>query len=430
MTSHRKITRREFLMLTGGTATAFALGACGPGASTGRSVRIGYVSPQTGPLAGFGEADDFILAGVNDVFAEGISVGDSMHPAEILVRDSQSDPNRAAEVAADLILGDNIDLMVVSSTPETTNPVGDQCEVNGVPCISTVAPWQPWYFRNPEVPEAGYKWTYHFFWGLEDIIGVFLNIWGSLGTNQVVGGMWPNDGDGLAWSSPEVGFPPALEAEGFTVVDPGRYENLKDDFSAEISLFKEQGVEIVTGVMLPPDLGTFMTQASQQDFTPKAVTVGKAALFPSAVEAIGGDLGDGLSSEIWWTPDHPFSSSLTGESAAELAGAYTEETGRQWTQPIGFVHALFEVAADALSRTEDIEDKESILSALTSTSIDSIVGPISWGGGPVPNVSKTPLVGGQWRTGDDFPFELVITSNEIVPEIPAGGTTEVMAWAG
>ena len=50
-------------------------------------------------------------------------------------------------MATKLITEDAVDLMVVASTPETTNPVSDQCEANGVPCISTVAPWQPWVLR-------------------------------------------------------------------------------------------------------------------------------------------------------------------------------------------------------------------------------------------------------------------------------------------
>ncbi|MBI3176720.1 MAG: ABC transporter substrate-binding protein, partial [Chloroflexi bacterium] len=341
-------------------------------------------------------------------FGDGLMVAGKKHPVEIVVKDSQSDPNKAAEVAADLILRDGIDLMVVSSTPETTNPVSDQCEVNGVPCVSTVAPWQPWFIGRGGVPgQTEFKWTYHFFWGLEDIIGVFLGMWDSLGTNKVVGGMWPNDGDGLAWSSSEVGFPAALTPAGYTIVDPGRYENLKDDFSAEISLFNVGKAQIVTGVMIPPDLGTFLTQANQQGFIPKAMTVGKAALFPSAVEAIGGGLGEGLTSEIWWSPSHPFKSSLTGASAKDLADAYQKATSKQWTQPIGFVHALFEVAKDTLGRAANIDDKASIAAALKATHINSIVGPLSWANGPVPNVAKTPLVGGQWRKGKDFPFELV-----------------------
>jgi branched-chain amino acid transport system substrate-binding protein len=426
------LSRRDFLKLSAGTVAALSLGACnsgGAGSSGGRVIKIGYVSPTTGPLAAFGEADAFILSGVRKNFESGLTVAGTNHPVEILTKDSQSDPNRAAEVAADLILKDNIDLMVVGFTPETTNPVSDQCEVNSVPCISSLAPWQPWYFRNPEVAEAGYKWTYHYFWGLEDIITVFVNLWDSLETNKIVGAMWPNDGDGLAWSSPEVGFPPALEQAGYTVVDPGRYENLKDDFSAEIARFKEENVEIVTGVMIPPDLGTFLTQASQQGFNPKAFTVGKAALFPSVVESISNNLGEGLTTEIWWTPSHPFKSSLTGASAKELADAYTAETKKQWTQPIGFAHSLFEVAANVLGRTTNLDDKATIVEAIKATKMDTIVGPISWAGGPTPNVAKTPLVGGQWVKGTDFPFDLIITTNETASNIPSAGTTQVMPWS-
>jgi branched-chain amino acid transport system substrate-binding protein len=271
-------------------------------------------------------------------------------------------------------------------------------------------------------------WTYHFFWGLEDIIGVFLDLWESQDTNKVVGALWPNDGDGLAWSSPEVGFPPALEAAGYTVIDPGRYENLKDDFSAEIALFKEQGVEIVTGVMLPPDLGTFLTQASQQGFNPKMFTVGKAALFPSVVQSISSDLGESLTTEIWWTPTHPFTSSLTGQTAQELADAYTEATSSQWTQPIGFAHALFEVAADVLARTTDLDDKAKIVEAVQATDLDTIVGHISWADGPVPNVAKTPLVGGQWQSGGDWPLDLQVTSNSLFPDIALNGETAIKIW--
>ena len=105
-------------------------------------------------------------------------------PVEILLRDSQSKPSRAAEVAASLIKDDNVDLMLVSSTPETTNPVSDQCELNEVPCISTVAPWQPWFFTRGGKPETGFNWTYHFFWGLEDIIAVFNAMWASVSDQQ------------------------------------------------------------------------------------------------------------------------------------------------------------------------------------------------------------------------------------------------------
>jgi len=426
------ISRREFLKISATSAAALTITACGGGVgtTTARPIKIGFVSPQTGPLAPFGEADKYILDAVTKVFAAGLTVAGVSHPVQIIVKDSQSDPNRASSVAADLITSDKVDLMLVSSTPETTNPVSDQCELNGTPCISTVAPWQPWFIGRGGVPgQTTFKWTYHFFWGLEDIEAVFADMWTQVPTNKVVGGMWPNDGDGLAWSSDQVGFPPILTKNGFTVVDAGRYQNLKDDFSSEITLFKSKNAEIVTGVMIPPDLGTFVTQMSQQNFKPKMVTIGKAALFPSTIESISNGLGDGITSEIWWSPSHPFTSSLTKQTAKQLADAYEADTKKEWTQPLGFIHALFEVAADALKRSASIDNKQAIVDAIKATNLDTIVGKIQWTGQPVPNVAKTPLVGGQWVKGTKYPFDLVITSNASAPNIPKGGATKVMPWA-
>ena len=54
-----------------------------------------------------------------------------------------------------------------------------------------------------------------------------------------VGGLFPNDGDGNAWGDKQVGLPPALDKAGFKLFDPGRYQNLTDNFSAQINAFKE-----------------------------------------------------------------------------------------------------------------------------------------------------------------------------------------------
>jgi branched-chain amino acid transport system substrate-binding protein len=410
---------------TGSTTTAAAASTTAAGTASGRPLKIGYVTPQTGALASFGEADSFVLGALQSRLAEGVSVGGVQHSVELIVRDTQSDPVVAGEVAGELILDDSVDLMLVASTPETTNPVSDQCEINGVPCVSTVAPWQAWLIPRGGDPTGGssFMWTYHYFWGLETMIPQFIALWDQLGTNKIVGGVFPNDGDGNVWGEQ---FPAPLEAAGYTLVDPGRYENLSDDFSTQIAAFNDAGCQIITGVPLPPDFTTFWTQAQQQGLTPVGATIGKAILFPASVDALDGDSGDGLTSEVWWSPSHPFSSSLTGQSAAELADAYTAETGAQWTQPLGFAHSLVEVAVDVFSRTEDVDDRESVLAAVMGTGLDTIVGPVGWSGGgptnPVPNVSTTPMTGGQWVLGGDFKYELLIVDNSLSPDIPTGGT--------
>ena len=390
-------------------------------AQAGRKIKIGYVSPESGPLAPFGEADKYVIGAIRELMKAGLAIGGKNYPVEIIVKDSQSNPNRAGEVAADLILKDKVDIILAGGTPETTNPVADQAELNEIPCITTVCPWQPWFFGRGGKPDVGFNWTYHFFWGLEDIIAVFTNLWGQVPTNKQVGGLFPNDGDGNAWGDPNVGFPKPLAAQGYKLNDPGRYQNLTQDFSAQIASFKKANNEILTGVVIPPDFKTFWTQAAQQGYKPKIASVGKALLFPAAVEAIG-DTADGLSTEVWWSPSHPFKSSLSGASAKQLAESFEKATGKQWTQPIGFAHALFEVAVDVLKRSKNIDDKATIRDAIAATNLNTVVGPVAWGKGPVKNVAKTPLVGGQWVKGKGkSKFDLVIVDNKTAPNIPTGG---------
>ncbi|WHZ11769.1 MAG: ABC transporter, substrate-binding protein (cluster 4, leucine/isoleucine/valine/benzoate) [Burkholderiaceae bacterium] len=416
------VNRRDFIQRGG----AVAAGLIAPSVFAADTVKIGYVSPQTGPLAPFGESDKWVIDQMKAAFTNGLVIGGKKHAVQILLKDSQSSPNRAGEVANDLILKDQVALMLTGGTPETANPVSDACELNEVPCVSTVVPWQSWFFGRKGDPAKGFNWTYHFFWGLEDVIANYTNGWKSVQTNKKVGGLFPNDGDGNAWGDKEIGFPKPLSSMGFTLVDPGRFQSGTQDFSAQIAAFKRDNCEIVTGVVIPPDAKTFLTQARQQGFKPKVVTLGKALLFPSAIEALG-DLGYGLSTEVWWSPSHPFTSSLTKQSAKALAEAYEAGTKKQWTQPIGFAHALFEIASDVLKRSKSLKAGD-VRDALVATNLATVVGPIKWDGtGAMKNVSKTPLVLGQWVKGTKYKVDLLIVNDEAAKNIPTDGKLKLLA---
>jgi branched-chain amino acid transport system substrate-binding protein len=412
------IDRRTFLGTSVGGAVALALSGCkgdkpgGGGGGGGREVVIGYVSPQTGPLAAFAAADAFIIDRVVKALdAKGITVDGQKARFRVEHADSQSNPTKAGEVAQGLISSKKVDLVVVGHTPDTTNPVGAVCEATKTPCVSALAPIGPWLSGGP------YEWTYHFFWDLPDIIQVFTGMWDKVPTNKVVGGLWPNDPDGTAWTT---AFTQALTEKGYKVIDPGRYPNGTTDFTVFIQKWKEAGAEIITGVPIPPDWAACWRQCAQQGYKPKVASIGKAILFPAAVEAIGGDLPNGLSSEVWWSPAHPFKSSLSGETAAELAAAYPQ----QWAQPLGFVYALFEVAGDALARAGST-DKEKVKKALAATKLDSMVGPIQFDD---KHVGRTPLVGGQWTKGTKYPWDLKVVFNDTAPSIPK--TADIAAIGG
>jgi branched-chain amino acid transport system substrate-binding protein len=395
-----------------------------------KTIKIGMISPATGPIAAFGEADQWVLAEANKTLAKGISVAGEQHPVEILYRDSQSNPNRASEVTAQLINRDKVDIVIGSSTGDTVVPVADQCELAGVPCITADDPWEDFFFGRKGNPTKGFDWTYHFFWGFGMVANLFADMWLSLPTNKKVGLMLTNDPDGIAASNEEHGMPPTFRKKGLEVVNLGLYPPLSDDFTAQIRQLKANNCDIACGIFNPPQFAIFWTQCAQQGYQPKIMTPPKALLFPTAVEALG-DRGGGTSTEVWWSHHHPFKSGLTGQTAQQFCDAYEAATRKQWTQPIGFKHANIEVAIDVLKRAKKLEPA-SIRDAIKETSYDSLVGPITWKGGPtnpVPNVCTTPLVGGQWKKGAKFKYDLNIVYNKTAPNIPLDSPFEPIKYS-
>ena len=51
--------------------------------------------------------------------------------------------------------------------------------------------------------------------------------------------------------------------------------------------------------------------------------------------------------------------------------------------------------------TKDIDDKASIVEAIKATNLNTVVGHVTWKGGPVPNVAKTKLAGGAVGQGQE-----------------------------
>jgi branched-chain amino acid transport system substrate-binding protein len=420
----RGISRRRFVQSSAGVVAAGAL--LGKRAfAAPRPLKIGYVSPETGALAPFGGADAFVIDQIRKIVKGGIQSGGATRPVEILVRDSQSSPNRAAEVAASLIKTDQIDLMLVASTADTVNPVSDQCEINQVPCVSTDCPWQPYFFGRGGNPAKGFDWTYHLFWGVETISQIMADIMLGVPTNNVVGLLLGNDTEGNFFADKEKGFPPIWEKRGLKVYDPGRFEFNTNDFSAQIAAFKKANAEILYGNMPVPIFSNFWAQAHQQNYKPKVATIGKALLFPSGIDSLG-PLGKDLTCEIWWSPAYPFKSSLTGQSAAQLCAAYEETTKKQWLAALGFRYALFEIGLDVFKRAKDPNSAASVIDAVRTTKLNTIVGPAQWQGpppnewtqNPIKNVCTTPVVSGQWVPGKKWMYDIVVTDNRRYPLIP------------
>ena len=408
------MTMKRRQLLVGATAGLFAPALMGTRSAWGssRPIKVGLVTPQTGSLAFFGAPDSFILSQFADALAEGANG----RPIEIIVKDSQSNPNRAAEVAADLILDDEVSLLLSSGGPANVLPVADQAEINGVPSLSTACPWQPFVFGRGSTPDVGFDMTYLFGFGIEDAINAYLSLWEGQDTNKKVGIVLANDPDGNAWGDERTGFPPALRAAGYDVIDPGRHQLLSDDFSAYISAFKEAECDIVMGTMIPPDFVTFWSQSRQQGFTPKIATIGKCLLMPTVPTRMG-PVANGLSTELAWHPSYPYVSPATGKSCQDIANDWEATTGGPWNQTIGLKHGLIELAVDVLRRADGDFSPEAIVSSIKSTSLETAIGKAQWEGSGIANVAKSNVLGGQWHMRDDG-FKLEVAANPGAPEVP------------
>src|SRR6202142_1981498 len=358
------ISRRGLIVSAGVAGLAAAARPYGAFAAGPEStLKVGFISPPPGKLGGFGETDGYILELARKSLASGLKVGDKTFDVKILDQDTQSDPSRAGQLAKTLINSDKIDMMLVVSTPETINPVADACEAAGVPCMSTVMPWEAWYFGRGAKPgqPSPFKWTYHFGFGGGEFFKTYVSQWSLIETNKKVGVLYPNDADGNAIRE---NLAPALAKAEFTIIDPGPYEDGTTDYSAQIAKFKAEKCEIFNTFPIPPDFAAFWRQAAQQGYTKmvKIAQIAKTGLFPSSVEALG-SLGPGLASGCYWHKDFPYKSPLTGLASNEIAEGYEKATGKQWTQQLGATMSLFDAGIAALQASGNPTDKAGLAKA-------------------------------------------------------------------
>lgn len=422
MIMNQKIGRRKILQ---GVAAAVGVGIAGPVFSAPRPVKIGIVVPLTGHLALFAESTRFAIDQVKRSVGSEITINGTKHPLEIIVKDSQSNPNRASEVALELILRDKIDLMLASATPETTNPVSDQCELNGVPCITTVAPVEAWFNGRQGAKTNGFEWTYHFFVSVAESVSSFMNVWKRLDTNKRAGILLPNTTDGNVYAPLAPVVAKASGLGDWQLIDPGRFDTPANNFSSQIQALKKAEADVCWIVSSPPDFTVFLNQAAQAGYRPRVLVPTKVAEFPAFITPMG-KRAQNFTTPIWWHRDHPFASGLTKQSAAEVADEFEKVTGKQASMALGFDHALFELAFDTLRRTQDINKRSSIRDALKATQYDSVVGPINFNKGKLANTAVTPVATGQWREGKKWPMELVVVDNSIAPSIPVQGAPETL----
>jgi branched-chain amino acid transport system substrate-binding protein len=312
-------SRREVLRMagTGGAAAAVGFPPVGVARADSAKLKIGYISCMSGPRTDFGATAPWVLDRIKAVLKDGLKIGGKNYAVEFILKDNQSDPNQTNVVAKELILGEKCDLVLTDDGENIAGAADELADARGVPLISTLSPWEAWFFGRHGSPDKGFPFTFHYCIGAGDVFNLYANMWNTVKSNKVVGTMYMDSPAGRGFSDPQHGLPPILKKYDYKEVPTGYFQITNDDFSNQIAAMKAGDASIITGTCYPNHFTTFWNQAAQSGLKPDIVTVAGPFLFPSGVEALG-DHGDGMSTEVLWNPHLPLSFLA---DRAERAGA-------------------------------------------------------------------------------------------------------------
>jgi branched-chain amino acid transport system substrate-binding protein len=410
------------------TTTAAVSTTVTTGAASGREVKVGVISPVTGAYAVFAIADKWGVGLIDKHLGDTLVLGDGMkHKVSWLIRDTQSDSNRAAQVTGDLIQNDKADLLVVGGGPDTSLPAAEVAESMGCPLLACQTPWQAWIFGRNKTLDTAEKWVYLAAFGIEQCTNSAVQIFNTLSTNKVASVLLGNTVDGNTWLTPGLGIVDTLKAGGYTVAPFSQFNMGTEDFTSLIAGYKKAGAEVHFGSNPGKDFSVWWQQALQQNYKPKA-----------AIEIVGigsyedqvalGDAAFGLILGFGWHASFPWADTqISGMTAQQLADDYEAYTNSRWA---GLVdgHSRLGWAVDVLKRTKSFDTKDAVVDAIKTTNTNLITGPIDMTSpvtGPTglhvtPNVYKhawgmaqlaKPAAGSKWKV--DMPLVAVLDAPDV-----------------
>ena len=387
-----------------------AAGGGGSTASSGDTIKVGVVYPQTGALAAFGDGTEEMYGyAVSEINAAGgVTVDGTQKQIELVFADSQSDATKASEAANNLISSNGVQIMLTAKTADTTVPVAAACERAGIVCLSVDTPDEAW-------ATSDYQYSFHAGFNTENELNSFKDAWDAAGiSGGKVAVMHATDTEGQTMINAISEF---CEANGYTAYDPGAYNSGDTDYTSIINNIKNEACDAVVGVMLTSDFGTFFSQLKSSGYMPAVTTVAKATLFKSDVDAAGADgLADGLCSEVWWTASHPYISSISGETCEDIADVWMELMPSYDYAPAtaGYDYANVEILYNVLQNAGSLS-ADALVQAANDLNIETVIGPVDFND---QHYSVQPLVTGQWIYNEDGTWTQEIIANTQVPDCP------------
>ena len=126
------------------------------------------------------------------------------------------------------------------------------------------------------------------------------------------------------------------------------------------------------------------------------VSISRGALYFNDVNSLGGDLAQGIGSEIWWDPSFKNCPGFGATTPATLAERWKTAKNQPINPAIGPGYRSLQVLVDAIQRAKSIEG-EKVQAALKDTDLMTIAHRVKFDAN---HYSRGPVLFGQWFKTD------------------------------
>lgn len=378
-------------------------GGSGGGSASGEVIKIGTALPMTGPLASFGplieEGYQTLIDDVNA--AGGIEIDGEMRQVELIVRDSESDSTKAAEMARSLVLDDEVVALLGAVTPPLQVPMSTVAEAEQIPFVGSLTPMRAWLAGNPE----GWNYAWNFFFDELEMTQLQFKVADLIETNKKVALFTDNAEDGTVmgalWeeAAPKMGYEIAYRA----IFPVGT-----SDYTQYINELKASGAEVLISQMIPPDAMALWKQLKAAGIDLKLAFAEKAGASVAWPQGLG-DIAEG-------TIVTDYFKASDDERGAELFDMWGERLGYN-VEASGAVlaYSAAKVLTDAIARAGSL-DPDAINEAISQTSGLYPSGDVIEFGDD--NAGRVEPVAGQWVGLDGKQVYPKVDGIELIVPVP------------
>ena len=400
-------------------------------------ILVGTSAPLTGALSTGGEGSEFgTKAAIDDINAQGgifVKEYNRKLPVRQVLVNNESDSIKAGSLAEDMILRDKVDFLLSGiDIPPSVASIAGKAEKYKIPYVCSPGPVEPYMaMRMSATPPWQYTWASGFRiatpppagdyregkpgYTVIDLGAVLIQKFAGQ-TNKKIAIYASDDADGRGWYSL---FAAELKKMGLDVIGADKELGLvppeTTDFSGVIQQWKNSNCELLWGNAPGPFIGTLWRQSIALGFKPKMHYASKGSISYADIIAWGGDLPNGVGTELLWHPALKGCPGIGTTTPQSLYDRWNKATKQPLNQFVGVGYHTAQILFDAIERAGTL-DKDKVNDALANTDLNTVCARVVFEKDT--HFNSLPLAWAQWFKTDQptkWNMEIVVSPHDFLP---------------